>query len=145
MTAARSVLAFECSPVMSPTSVYVPQVSCSPATHTSPGDSLRPAGKSGAGSYQITDFALGPGVHEILCVPFKSEVSNSPNPVGLLQLTPVGLQCQMLWGLVFLVPDPLVPDLLEPEPPSFWSLLYVSSCSSFPVGSSLYHRWLFCA
>ena len=69
----------------------------------SPGHS--PAGGSGPGSYEITALALGPGACEILCVPFKSEVSISPSPVGLLQLSPAGLQFQMLWGLVFLVPD----------------------------------------
>ena len=39
-------------------------------------------------------------------MPFKSEVSISPSPVGLLKLSPTGLQGQMPWGLVFLVPDP---------------------------------------
>ena len=72
---------------------------------TSPGDSSRPAGRSGPGSYQITAFALGPRVHEILCAPFKSEVSYFPSPVGLLQLSPAGFQSQMLWGLILLVLD----------------------------------------
>ena len=57
-------------------------------------------------SCQITAFALGPGVHEILCVTFKSEVSITPSPVGLLQLSPTDLQSRMLWGLVFTVLDP---------------------------------------
>ena len=35
----------------------------------SPGDSPRPAGRSG--SYQITVFVLGPSAHEILCAPLR--------------------------------------------------------------------------
>ena len=35
--------------------------------------SLRPAVRSGPGSYQSTAFVLGPGAHEILHVSFKSE------------------------------------------------------------------------
>ena len=83
------------------------------ATPTSPGDSPRPAGRSGPGSYQSIAFALHPGEWEILCTPFKSEVSISPSPVGLLRLSPAGLQSQMLWGLIFLVLDPQVgePDV----------------------------------
>ena len=64
------------------------------------GDSPRPAGRSGPGSCQITAFALGPGVCEILCEPFKSKVSISPNPLGLLKLSLTGLQSQMLWGFI---------------------------------------------
>ena len=66
----------------------------------SPGDSLRRAVRSGLGSYQVTSFALCSGASEILCVPLKSEVSIFPSPVGLLQLSPTGLQSQMLWGLI---------------------------------------------
>ena len=55
-----------------------------------PRDSPRPAGRCSPGSYQITAFALGPSVHEILCVLLKSEACMSP---GFL-------------GLVFLMPDP---------------------------------------
>ena len=54
---------------------------------------------TGPGSYQITCFALGACVHEILCAPTKTEVSIFPSPVGLLLLGPVGLA-------IFLVPDP---------------------------------------
>lgn len=36
------------------------------------------------GSYKITAFALGLGMHEILYVPFKSAVFISPNTVWLL-------------------------------------------------------------
>ena len=97
------------------TGLSVPQYVChqclcphgnSSHSSASPGDSPRPAGGSSPGSYQVTAFALRPSVHEALCVPFESKVSISPSPVGLLQLSPIGLQSQMLWGLVFLVPDP---------------------------------------
>ena len=71
----------------------------------SPGGPPKPAGRSGLGSYHSTAFALGPSAHENLCAPFKSEVSISPSPVELLQSSPGGLQSQMLWGLLFLVPD----------------------------------------
>lgn len=40
----------------------------------SPEDSQDQEVGSGPGSYQIIAFGLGPGAHEILCVPFKSEV-----------------------------------------------------------------------
>ena len=73
---------------------------------TSTGDPPRLAGRSGPGFYQITAFALGPGMSEILCVLFKSKVSISPNPVELLQSSPAGFQSQMLWGLLSLVLDP---------------------------------------
>jgi len=53
------------------------------------------------GSYKITAFALGLGMHEILYVPFKSKLSISPSPVELSKLSLAGLQSQMLWGLVF--------------------------------------------
>ena len=53
-------------------------------------DHPRPAGRQGPGFYQITAFALGPGACEILCIPFRSEVSIVPSPAELLQLSPVG-------------------------------------------------------
>ena len=71
----------------------------------SPGDPPRPAGRSGPGSYQITVFALGPSVCEILCALFKTEVSISPNPAEFLQSSPAGLQNQMLWWFLFPIAD----------------------------------------
>lgn len=41
----------------------------------------------------------------MLCVPSKSDVYISPSPMGLLQLNPGGLQSQMLWELIFPVPE----------------------------------------
>ena len=90
-------------PSMSPTSCLHPvgelQSPPTPSTDTSLSRRLRPAGMTGPGSYQITCFALGACVHEILCAPTKTEVSIFPSPVGLLLLGPVGLA-------IFLVPDP---------------------------------------
>ena len=60
--------------------------------------SLRPAVRSGPGSYQGTAFALGPGAHEILCVPFRNE-SIPLSPVGLPQLSPIDLQSKCSGGL----------------------------------------------
>ena len=54
------------------------------------------------GSFQITASALGPGAHEILFVLFKSEVSISQDPLGLLNVSPAGFPGQMFWVLIFL-------------------------------------------
>ena len=80
---------------------------------TSPGDPPRPPGRSGLGSYEVTVFALGPSVHETLCASSKSGVSVSPSPVEFLQSSPTGLQSQMLWGWLPLLPDTQVgePDV----------------------------------
>ena len=43
-------------------------------TPTSPGGSLRPAGRYGPGSYEVTDFALGLVAHKTLSVPCKNGV-----------------------------------------------------------------------
>lgn len=64
--------------------------------NTCPGDTLRPANTSGPDAYQFTAFGLGPSEHEILCALFKSEVFISSSLVGLLELSPTGLQNQML-------------------------------------------------
>ena len=61
-------------------------------------DSLRPVGRSGPGSYQITTSPLGLGTYEILCVPFMNEVSISPGSLRLPKLSPAGLQSQILWN-----------------------------------------------
>lgn len=54
--------------------------------------SPRPADSSGSGCYQIAAFVLGLGVYEILHAPFKTEVSISPSPLELLNLSPDGFQ-----------------------------------------------------
>ena len=72
----------------------------------SPGHPPRLAGRSGLGSCEVTAFALGPGTCKTLCASSKNGVSASPSPVELLQSSPAGLQSQMLWGLLPLMPDP---------------------------------------
>lgn len=72
----------------------------------SPEDTPKISSGFDPGYYPVTAFALGPCAPEILCALFKSEVSISPNSVELLQLSPTGLQSQMLWWLLFMVPDP---------------------------------------
>lgn len=60
-----------------------------------------PTDRPFSGFYEVTAFALSVGVHEILCVAFKSGVSISPSSVKLLPLSPTGLQSQRLWRLFF--------------------------------------------
>ena len=69
------------------------------------GGSPRSAGGSDPGSFQTTASALGPRAYEILCAPFKSGISISHIPLGLLKVSPAGLQSQKFWGLVFPVQD----------------------------------------
>lgn len=67
------------------------------------GHSPTPADKSGPGFYQMTAFVLSSGVYDTLCMPCKKEISISLSPVGLLKLSPAGLQRQMQRELVFLM------------------------------------------
>ena len=78
----------------------------------SSGDPPRLAGKSGPGSYEVIAFALGPGMHETLFAPSKSGDSASSSPVELLQSSLPGLQRQMLWGILLLMPDPRLGTLM---------------------------------
>ena len=84
-----------------------------PVASVSSGDSPRSAGVSDPGSFQITASVLGFGACEILCVPFNSGVSIFHSPLGLLKVSPTGLQSYISWGLVFLMQDSLaeVPDM----------------------------------
>ena len=79
---------------MSGPSVFLPKISHSLIALLQ--ETARPAGRSGPTSYQMTALALVPGVCGILCAPFNSKVSTSPSPVELMQLSPTGLQKQML-------------------------------------------------
>ena len=112
----------------------------------SPGDSPRPTGRSGPGSYEVTAFSLALGAHMTLCAPSKSGVSVYSSPVELLCLSPTGLQSQMLWGLLLLMPDPWAwePDMrlrtLTPVGDFLW--YNCSPVSSFPPG--WYEIWLYC-
>ena len=60
-----------------------------------PGDSLGIAGRFDPVTYQVTASALGSRACEILYVPFKSEVSISPSPMELSEISPTGLHSQM--------------------------------------------------
>ena len=66
-----------------------------------PPTSPRSVSRSDPGSFQVIASALDLGACEILCVPFKSEVSISHNPLALPKISPCGLQSQMFWGHVF--------------------------------------------
>ena len=92
-------------PKMSDTSVYIPRVSCI-CPPTSWWDYPRPADRFVPSSYQITSSVLRPSAGEALCAPFKSVISISPSPLGLLHLSPAALQNQVLWGPIFPVLDP---------------------------------------
>ena len=75
------------------------------STHTSPGDLPRPAGSSGSVSYGVTalPWVL---VHMKTCAwPLRVE-SVSPRPAQILHSSPAGLQNQVLWGHLLLMPDP---------------------------------------
>ena len=81
-----------------------------PPPPTSPGDLLRPAGMSAPGSYGVTTFVLRPGVCGTLHVPSKGGVFVSPSPEDFLYWRSTGLQSQMLWGFLLLMPDPQTGD-----------------------------------
>lgn len=83
----KSVHQAGCSPAC-PSTVSVPPVWAT-ATPASPGGCPKPAGWSGPGSHQIAAFPLGPCVLKTLYVPFRSKVSISPSPTGLLTVCPV--------------------------------------------------------
>ena len=51
-------------------------------------------------------LSLGPGAYETLCVTSKSRVFVSPSLMEILQSNPASLQIQILWGLLFPLPDP---------------------------------------
>lgn len=65
----------------------------------SPGDSPRPAGRSGPGSCQITAFALVP-VPVRFCMHYLRVKTISSSLVELPKLSPAGFQSQRLWGLM---------------------------------------------
>lgn len=69
-------------------------------------NSLRSAGRSDPGSFQITASALAPSVCEILCESFKSRVFISPSPVRFLKVSLTGIHSQTFWGLIYPVSTP---------------------------------------
>lgn len=66
-----------------------------PQPALSPEDLPRSTGRYGPG-FKITAFALGPGMHESLCVASKSRVF--PQSYGIPRSSSVGLQNQVLQG-----------------------------------------------
>lgn len=89
------------SPEKALTSVCVPRCLLPP-----PRGSPRSVGQSDPGPFQITASAVGPGEGEISCAPSESEVCISHSPLGLQKVSPIRLQSQTFWGLVFLVQEP---------------------------------------
>ena len=96
-------------PNMAATNVYVTRVSHS-CTHLSKrlSKTIRQVWPQLLSNYC---FSLGPRAHEILYPSFKSEVSIFPSLMGLLKLSPAGLQNQVLWELIFPVQDPQAGEL----------------------------------
>ena len=64
-------------------------------------------------------------MHTTLCVPSKSGVSVSPNPVEVLQSNPTSLQSLILWEFLLPLPDPRLGSLTWGSEPS---LQWVDFC-----------------
>ena len=71
-----------------------------------PGELPRPASMFGPGSCEVSAFPLGPCAHEMLYTLSTSGISVSPSPLEFPWSSPIGLQNQMLWGLLLPLPDP---------------------------------------
>ena len=78
----------------------------------------------------------------------KREISTSPGPMGLLQLSPTALQSQTLCRLILLVPDPLAgePDmglriLIPVREPLWYNYFPVWGCPLSEYGIWFY-QWL---
>lgn len=111
------------------------------------GDSPYQAGRSSQGSLEITAFAVDPRVHEILYASSKCRVSVFPRPLELLHSSPAGLQNQMLWGLLLLMPTPQTRNLtwgtelsLPLENLCDMIILHVVGCPPWEYGILLYHE-----
>ena len=97
---------------------------------------------SGLGFYEVMPSPLHPGVHESLCVPSKSGISVSLNPVEFLGSSLTILQNQMIWRFLFLLPNSQTrePDVelrtvtFVGEP--LWHIFF-SLCVTHPVGWGL--------
>ena len=108
---------------ISVTGFYVPRVShsCPPPSQETLQDQQVDLAQASMKLLLLPGFQ----VHEILHVPFKSEVSASLSPVELLLSSPTGLQSQMLWELLFLMPGPRLGRLTSG---SELSLLWENIC-----------------
>lgn len=51
--------------------------------------------------FELLIFTLAPGLSESVYKPFKSKFSISYGFVVLLEISPIGFQGHMLWGLLF--------------------------------------------
>ena len=119
MSASRRIQVYECSQIcLPPVSIYVSRMSQS--HHTSPpqGGTLRPAGRFGLVSYQITTFAVGPGALEICAHPLR--VKSLPPSV--------------LWGSCNQPHTPSKPNVLDVSllgagPPGWGGLAWGSELS----------------
>ena len=128
---------------MSDTGVFVPRVSCS---HSLPLQEILQG--------QQVDLAQAPIkvlllpwvlVHMRFCVSPLRVKSFSPSLVGLLQLSPTGLQSEMVWGLLFLVLDLQTGVLTWGSTFSLWwenfcniIILQFVDCASEDYGICLY-------
>ena len=65
----------------------------------STGGSPRRGSSSDLGSFQTTISSLVPRGSGIFYMPFKRGVSTSHSPLGLLKVSPAGLQSQSFWGV----------------------------------------------
>ena len=69
------------------------------------GDTARSTGRSDPDSYGVSAVSWDPAQMKACLCPSGVE-SVSLSPVELLCTSPVGLQCQMLWGFLLPGPDP---------------------------------------
>lgn len=60
------------------------------------------------GAFQIAAFVLVSRVTKSACEPFKRSISVSYSPLGLLDVSPVGVQSQMFWGFISLLQFPRI-------------------------------------
>ena len=109
MSASKRIHAEEYSPLYVHNQCLCPQSEPCP-TPASPGDLARLAGSCGPSSYEITAFVFVPGACEFFICPLRVK-SLFPLSCGALAVRPASLQSQMLWGLLFPVPDPLAGGL----------------------------------
>lgn len=58
--------------------------------------------------FQTAASALGPRGSESVCEPFKSGSSVLYSPLGLLDVSLIGFQSEMFWGIVSLMQVPRV-------------------------------------
>ena len=71
----------------------------------SAGDPQILAGRSGPGSYEVTAFSPGSGMHEILCVPSRVELLFPPVLRDSCDQTPLAFKARFSGGLLLPLPD----------------------------------------